>query len=646
MVPIASFNDMKRATVADIRNADIVLVSSRVLVSKAYQEHFNLLTGTTSSTEEVLTATEQYQTAKRRWDTKVRSYNQSAFHHFGPGNVKVQHPGPEPKPDDFKDKTVSKAVKLNGSHMATRNARLANLVAQLLSKNDSDADRRSKSIKGSQGCKAMVDALEGPVFEMFEWRRLVVDELHEVLKVTHEVVETSTSKRPKDESRWLFHSLDTIKAESRWGLTATPNIQDACAVSHLAWFHRVFVPRDSDPEAQHYLDEYARSNDWDDSGIPMETHLITVRQTARERALYLNHANMQKPDPVKLLQLCSFFSPEGKDADADAAVVSTRLENETALQKHLGEMEKAARELSKLEQEAIADFPTAADEMERKRRRDRLKRLIDGRPAAEQKEKLLKSQVKYFEEMLRELQKLDNEEVECPVCMDKLEPSDCMVTLCGHLFCRKCIVDWVGNRGSCPTCKRRLQLTNILPAQEVLASEQESSRITMFGSKVQAVCNQLDSIWQNEPGSKVIIFVQFEVLMRKMEGALKDMGLPCMTLQGSVFDRRKTIRRFQSTGDHNRVLLLSLEKNPAGMNLVCCHHLLLVHPMQAESRVAALSFERQAIGRVRRQGQRETVHIYRFFVRDTLEEQLTREHHQELLSDELVKEDKRSSQGP
>lgn len=59
----------------------------------------------------------------------------------------------------------------------------------------------------------------------------------------------------------------------------------------------------------------------------------------------------------------------------------------------------------------------------------------------------------------------------------------------------------------------------------------------------------------------------------------------------------------------NRILLLSLERSPAGMNLVCCHHLVLVHPMLAESKDASLSFERQAIGRVRRQGQKEKVHV-------------------------------------
>ena len=84
-----------------------------------------------------------------------------------------------------------------------------------------------------------------------------------------------------------------------------------------ARFHRVFVPRDSDLEAQqlvlnyfvfdvfrvslalmghmrHYLDEYVRSDDLDMSSVPIEYHLIAVRHTGGERALYLNESKREQ----------------------------------------------------------------------------------------------------------------------------------------------------------------------------------------------------------------------------------------------------------------------------------------------------------------------------------------------------------------
>jgi len=625
---ISTFTDIKKLTVRELRDADIVVVSQRLFQSKAYQQHLDTLTGVRQpSNFSIVTAAEQYQEAMKKWQVNHASWERSAqfmriHYRMYPHYQHAQPPAPiQPKLQDFKDKKkVTKTGK--GSKLAIRQELLAQLTADLLSLCDGDVSH--------------ADKLQNPPLEMFHWRRLVVDELHEVLRGFDDIAFGAGSG---EEMKSLVNSIHSLEAGSRWGLTATPDLTNARKVSSIARFHRVFVPWDDDVEAQHYLDEYARSNDWDDSTIPLETHLIKVRHTARERALYLNEKNHDNPDHKRMLEICNIFSPSGTDANAEAAVASTRLENETVLQRHRTAMEKSAQEMQRLEIEARAGFPTARDEEERKKRADKLKRLRDGREAAEKKERHLESRVKYFEEMLKELQKLDKEEVECPMCLERLESNVCMVTHCGHLFCRDCIEGWIKDQHGrhCPTCKHSLDMHNLLPASDVLSSERESEgRVSMFGSKVNAVCLQLDAIWQKDKEAKVIIFVQFEVLLRKMQEALSDLKLPCLTLKGSIFERRKVIRSFQQPGDDSKILLLSLEKSPSGMNLVCCHHLLLVHPMQAESKSAALGFERQAIGRVRRRGQSNVVNVYRFFVRDTIEEQLTHSHHAELLADDTA----------
>eukprot|EP00435_Cladocopium_sp_Y103_P020520 s28_g5.t1 len=99
--------------------------------------------------------------------------------------------------------------------------------------------------------------------EIFAWKRLVVDELHEPLRALRDAARLRQDSSLKTPERILFHNFESLEAESRWGLTATPTISSAPEVSFLARFHRVFVPRDSDLEAQHYLDEYVRSNDLD-----------------------------------------------------------------------------------------------------------------------------------------------------------------------------------------------------------------------------------------------------------------------------------------------------------------------------------------------------------------------------------------------
>merc|ERR1712232_511074 len=121
------------------------------------------------------------------------------------------------------------------------------------------------------------------------------------------------------------------------------------------------------------------------------------------------------------------------------------------------------------------------------------------------------------------------------MCMDRLLPADCIVTSCGHLFCKNCIEEWVTARGKCPNCTQHLQISNLQPAGNVLA--RENSDAAAYGSKVCAVTKQLGSIWQKEPEAKVIIFVQFEVLLKKMQQALDALQLPCLHLQGTVFER-------------------------------------------------------------------------------------------------------------
>lgn len=633
VVSIATIADLRKATVGQLQSADIVLVSCRLLVSKKYEEHLDALSGLPVTRQTVTSGQKLFDDAMRKWNVqKLRHDHERALHQMGiqmdlPGGLQVRtpDPGPQPQLSAFKEKVETKRCEATAERFCRRREGLLQRTKELLELGQDLKD------------------LTAPPLEIFFWHRLVVDELHEPLRVLRDAAGLRQEgpglgmgwRALSGDARSLFHNLDGLEARSRWGLTATPPTNSAAEISFLASFHRVFVPRDSDLEAQHYLDEYLRSNGLDVSGIPITYHLIPVRPTGGERALYLN-ACFDKGNFQALLQLCNYFSPDGTDADMASAINSTREGNRFALERHRSDMERAEDEIHRLQTEESQGFPAARDEEDLKKRKAKLKRLLDAQPAQREKERLLESRVKYFEEVLQHLEKLEQDSLDCPICLGTIETRDCQVTACGHLFCKECIISWLGKRGKCPTCNTQLQLpAGVASAEDVLSRQKEAAskgRISRFGSKIEAVCTQLNSIWRSEPGAKVIIFVQFEVLLKKMEHALAELDMPCLTLKGTVFERRRVIRRFHAEGKENEILLLSLERSPSGMNLVCCHHLLLVHPMAAESRDAALSFERQAIGRVRRQGQKHDVHVYRFYVRETMEEEMVHKHHQELLN--------------
>lgn len=69
---------------------------------------------------------------------------------------------------------------------------------------------------------------------------------------------------------------------------------------------------------------------------------------------------------------------------------------------------------------------------------------------------ILPKAVQALPEPVREVPK--EPKFSCPVCMNELvEPSS---TICGHIFCQKCIRAAIQANKKCPNCRRKLQMNN------------------------------------------------------------------------------------------------------------------------------------------------------------------------------------------
>ncbi|PAV83112.1 hypothetical protein WR25_07761 [Diploscapter pachys] len=58
----------------------------------------------------------------------------------------------------------------------------------------------------------------------------------------------------------------------------------------------------------------------------------------------------------------------------------------------------------------------------------------------------------------------DNSRFECNICLDTAR--DAVVSLCGHLFCWPCLVQWLDtrpNRQLCPVCKSAIDKDKVIP---------------------------------------------------------------------------------------------------------------------------------------------------------------------------------------
>lgn len=182
-----------------------------------------------------------------------------------------------------------------------------------------------------------------------------------------------------------------------------------------------------------------------------------------------------------------------------------------------------------------------------------------------------------------------------------------------------------------------LHASQLQALPEDLELEHPGSKFAKYGSKIEALVKHVKKIQANDAGCKLICFVQWEDLKRKIGSALKEFGVEHLSLQGSVWARRSALMRFQYELDSPKMLLLSLEESASGTNLTAANHVLIVHPMEASTKEEAVAFEMQAVGRVRRPGQQRRIHIWRFVTMETIEQEITEEHQKELWERQQVK---------
>jgi len=160
--------------------------------------------------------------------------------------------------------------------------------------------------------------------------------------------------------------------------------------------------------------------------------------------------------------------------------------------------------------------------------------------------------------------------------------------------------------------------------------EETAPQFAKYGSKIEALVKHVQRLQQDERACKIICFVQWEDLKRKISLALEEFSIDHLSLTGSIWARRAALMKFQYEEDGPRMLLLSLEESASGTNLTASNHVIIVHPMEAATCEEAVAFEMQAVGRVRRPGQQRKIHIWRFVTIGTIEQHITEEHQKDL----------------
>jgi len=149
----------------------------------------------------------------------------------------------------------------------------------------------------------------------------------------------------------------------------------------------------------------------------------------------------------------------------------------------------------------------------------------------------------------------------------------------------------------------------------------DESRDAEDGSKLTKMIQTIQGIIAG--GDRMIIFAQFDDLIERIAQTMKRNGIETVQVKGRVEEQVKRLKPFQvespKEGDP-RVLLLKMDdEQSSGLNLTMLNHILFVHPLLATTQQQYDAYETQAIGRVRRFGQRKNVFVWRFLVMDTID---------------------------
>ncbi|GJQ74764.1 hypothetical protein Trydic_g21610 [Trypoxylus dichotomus] len=190
----------------------------------------------------------------------------------------------------------------------------------------------------------------------------------------------------------------------------------------------------------------------------------------------------------------------------------------------------------------------------------------------------------------------------CPICKNTLE-KQWNILPCGHCYCLECIQVLLGQTSgdyiSCSVCRSRELLSDITLV-DTENQKKTSDEVQVRGNhstKVEAVVRLVMKLRQDEENVKVLVFSTWTVILKH-----------------NNFD--KTLERFKDESQRVTALLLPVHLGSKGLNLIEATHVIFVEPLLNPGD------ELQAIGRIHRIGQTKPTVIHKFFIRNTIEENI------------------------
>ncbi|KAJ7979907.1 DNA/RNA helicase protein [Quillaja saponaria] len=265
------------------------------------------------------------------------------------------------------------------------------------------------------------------------------------------------------------------------------------------------------------------------------------------------------------------------------------------------------------------------------------RRFLEGDSDSASSKQTLPSRA-YIEEVVEGIRRGEN--TECPICLESAD--DPVLTPCAHRMCRECLLSsWRTPKvGLCPICRKLIKKTDLItcPSDNQLRVDVEKN--WKESSKITKLLDCLERIQRSGSGEKSIIFSQWTSFLDLLEIALNREGIEFLRFDGKLVQKRRerVLKEFNETKE-KRVLLMSLKAGGVGLNLTAASNVFLMDPWWNPA------VEEQAIMRIHRIGQKRTVSVRRFIVKNTVEERMqqVQARKQRMIAGALTDEEVRSA---
>lgn len=239
---------------------------------------------------------------------------------------------------------------------------------------------------------------------------------------------------------------------------------------------------------------------------------------------------------------------------------------------------------------------------------------------------------------------VQGEDVECPICAaEPIPKGQRAFTECFHTACLSCLLCHIeyherrGQRPECHICRKPISGERLLVLRETPQGKSlRRYRASAQSTKVRALLEALRS----SPGNgKNVVFSQFTSFLDILQRELIEDGHKTVRFDGSMSQQQRSavLEEFRTSAEP-LVMLISLKAGGVGLNLVSARQAFMMDPWWS------WAVESQAIDRIHRVGQTDSVHIVRFIVEGTIEERMLHIQERKRALSSVVTEEERKAE--